>query len=144
MRVIGLLCVGSLLLVVSTVPAQMPTPQPVGTMGELMMSMTHPAANEILLSAHRGGPETDSQWRAIQRAAVLLGESGNVMMMSGRALDQGNWIREARSLVDVATAAYRAAGDRDGNALVALSEPLSASCIECHKLYRPDVHPPRP
>ena len=28
--------------------------------------------------------------------------------------------------------------------LVALSEPLYASCVECHKQYRPNVHPPRP
>ncbi len=143
MRVIGLLSVG-LLVAGSAVPAQVPTPQPVGTMSEVMMSMTYPAANEILLITRRGGPADEAQWRAVQRAAVLLGESGNVMMMSGRALDQGNWIREARSLVDVATAAYRAADERDGDALVALSEPLNASCVECHKQYRPNVHPPRP
>jgi hypothetical protein len=144
MRVIGLFCVGSLLLAGSAMLAQEPSPRPVGTMSELMMSMTYPAANEILLIVRRGGPQDDAEWRATQRAAVLLGESGNVMMMSGRAVDRGSWIREASALVDVATAAYRAAGERDGDALIALGEPLSASCVECHKQYRPDVHPPRP
>lgn len=144
MRVIGLFCVGSLLVAGSAVLAQAPNPQPVGTMSELMMSMTHPAANEILLIARRGGPEDAAEWRAVQHAAILLAESGNVMMMSGRAMDRGNWIREARALVDVGAAAYRAAGERDGDALVALSERLYASCVECHKQYRPNVHPPRP
>ena len=144
MRVIGLFCVGSLLLAGSAVLAQDPSPRPVGTMSELMMSMTYPAANDILLIARRGGPQDDAQWRAVQRAAVLLGESGNVMMMNGRAMNRGSWIREANALVDVATAAYRAAGERDGDALIALDEPLSASCVDCHKQYRPDVHPPRP
>lgn len=144
MRFVRLLCVGSLLVAGSAVLAQTPNPQPVGTMSELMMSMTHPAANEILLIVRRGGPEDDAEWRAVQRAAILLAESGNAMMMGGRALDQGNWITEARALVDVGAAAYRAAGERDGDALVALSEPLYASCVECHKQYRPDVHPPRP
>ena len=51
MRVIGLFCVGSLLLAGSAVLAQAPNPQPVGTMSELMMSMTHPAGQRDL--AHR-------------------------------------------------------------------------------------------
>ncbi len=144
MRFVGLLCVGSLLVAGSAVLAQTPNPQPVGTMSELMMSMTYPAANEILLITRRGGPQDDAEWRAVQRAAILLAESGNAMMMGGRAVDRGNWIREARALVDVGAAAYRAAGERDGDALVALSEPLYASCVECHKQYRPNVHPPRP
>ena len=144
MRVIGLLFAGSLLLAGSALMAQEPGPRPVGTMSELMMSMTYPAANDILLIVRRGGPQDDAEWRAVQRAAVLLGESGNVMMMSGRAMNRGSWIREANALVDVATAAYRAAGERDGAALIALGEPLSVSCVECHRQFRPNVHPPRP
>ena len=74
-------------------------------------------------------------------AAVLLGESGNVLMMPGRARDQGQWMTDARMLVDAGSAAYRAARAKDLNALTALEAPINASCVSCHKQYRPNVHP---
>jgi hypothetical protein len=44
-------------------------------------------------------------------------------------------------LVDVGAAAYKAARARDAKALAALDEPLNASCVVCHRGYRPNVHP---
>ena len=141
MRIIGLLSIG-LLLVAGAPMAQGPESfQPVGTMSELMVSMIYPAANDLLLFVHRGAPKDDKEWAAVQRSAILLAESGNVLMMRGRARDQDEWITDARILVDVGAAAYKAARAKDGNALVALDEPLNASCITCHKRYRPNVHP---
>ena len=75
------------------------------------------------------------------RSAVLLGESGNVLMMRGRARDEGQWMTDARTLVDVGAAAYRAVRAKDLNALTALEAPINASCVSCHKQYRPNVHP---
>jgi hypothetical protein len=110
-------------------------------MTDLMVSMTYPAANDILLSAARGGPRDDKEWAAVQRSAVVVAESGNVLMMRGRARDQGEWIKDAKMLVDAGAAAYRAARAKDVNALAAVIEPLNAACVTCHKQYRPNVHP---
>ena len=140
MRTIGLLSIG-LLSVAGATMAQAPEPQPVVTMAELMVSMTYPAANEILLAVARGGPKDDKEWAALQRSAVLLAESGNVLMTRGRARDQGDWMKDSRTLVDAGAAAYKAARAKDANALAALSEQLNTSCITCHKQYRPNVHP---
>ena len=115
--------------------------QPVGTMADVMTSMVYPAANDLLLSIARGGPKDDKEWMAAQRNAVLLGESGNVLMMRGRARDQGEWMKNAKMLVDAGAAAYRAARARDPNALAAVDAPINASCVSCHKQYRPNVHP---
>jgi hypothetical protein len=115
--------------------------QPVGTMADVMTSMVYPAANDLLLSIARGGPKDEKEWMAVQRSAVLLGESGNVLMMRGRARDQGEWITDAKMLVDTGAAAYRAARSKDMNALTALDAPINASCVSCHKQYRPNVHP---
>jgi len=76
-----------------------------------------------------------------QRSAVLLAESGNVLMMPGRSRDQGEWARGARLLVDAGAAAYRAARAKDAVALSALDASINASCLGCHKQYRPNVHP---
>ncbi len=142
MRNTRLLFVGVMLVAAGAVIAQaQEAAQPVGTMGDLMTSMVYPAANDLLLFIARGGPKDDKEWMAAQRSAVLLGESGNVLMMRGRARDQGQWMTEARMLVDAGAAAYRAARAKDLNALTALEAPINASCVSCHKQYRPNVHP---
>jgi hypothetical protein len=143
MRLIGTLSIGFLLAAVITI-AQAPAPEapaPVGTVADVMVSMTYPAANEILLAAYRGGPKDEKEWVALQRSAVLLAESGNALTLRGRARDQGEWMKDARILVDVGANAYKAARAKDAGALVTLSEELNASCITCHKQYRPNVHP---
>jgi cytochrome c556 len=142
MRIRGLLFAGLMLVAAGTSVAQAPdAAQPIGTMADLMTSMVYPAANDLLLSITRGGPKDDKEWMAVQRNAVLLGESGNVMMMRGHARDQGQWIANAKMLVDAGAAAYRAARAKDVSALTALETPINASCVSCHKQYRPNVHP---
>ena len=140
MRIVGLLSIGCLLLAGATV-AQVPpvSYQPVGTMSELMISMIHPASNSILLHINRGGPASEAEWTAVQRSAVLLAESGNVLMMRN---SDSEWTQASRALVDVGDAAYRAAQARDGDALAALNGRLDASCVNCHAQFRPNVHPP--
>ncbi len=142
MRTIGLLSI-ALLLAAGTysVQAQQPAAPPVGTMMELMTSMVYPATNDLLLAVHRT-PKDDKEWMAVQRAAILLAESGNVLMMPGRSRDQGGeWQKNARLMVDTGAAAYKAARAKDAAALSALDGPLNASCVGCHKQYRPNVHP---
>jgi hypothetical protein len=141
MRIIGLLAIA--FTVAAGAPmAQAPEPlQPVGTMREFMVSVVYPPTNDLLLFIHRGAPRDDKEWAAVQRSAILLAESGNLLMMRGRAVDQGEWIKGARMLVDVGAAAYKAARAKDANALLALDAPLNTSCIACHKQYRPNVHP---
>ena len=142
MRIQALLLAGLMLVAAGASVAQTPdAAQPIGTMADLMTSMVYPAANDLLLSITRGGPKDDNEWMAVQRNAVLLGESGNVMMMRGHARDQGQWIANAKMLVDAGAAAYRAARAKDLNALTALETPINASCVSCHKQYRPNVHP---
>jgi hypothetical protein len=110
-------------------------------MSQLMMSMVYPAANDILLSIHRGGPKDDKEWAALERSAVLLGEAGNVLMMPGHAMGQGDWMTHARVLVDTGAAVSKAARAKEVQALATVSEPLNDSCTACHKQYRPNVFP---
>ena len=142
MRISRWLLVGLMLTATGAVVTQaQDAAQPVGTMADVMTSMVYPAANDLLLSIARGGPRDDKEWMAIQRSAVLLGESGNVLMMRGRARDQGAWITDAKMLVETGAAAYRAARAKDVTALTALEAPINNSCVSCHKQYRPNVHP---
>jgi len=115
--------------------------QPVASTKQLMLDFIYPASNDILLAVFRSAPENEQQWAAIRRSAVALAESANLLMMRGRARDQGGWMKDAKLLGDIGTAAYRAAKAKDMKALAALAEPLDGSCTTCHKHYRPNVFP---
>jgi len=115
--------------------------QSTATMKQLMVDMIHPASNEILLFVSRGDPQDDREWDRVRRSAITLAESGNLLMMPGRARDQGDWMKDAKLLVDVGNAAYKAAQDKDAKAVAALTQSLDASCTTCHKQYRPNVFP---
>jgi hypothetical protein len=143
-RRLGLTAIG-LLVLISRTTAQAPAQgQAVGTMPEIMVSMVHPAANAILLAAARGGPQNEKEWVAVKNSAVLLAESGNVLMMRGHARDQGEWLKDAQLLVDAGSAAADAARSKDTAALVTVGASITATCTTCHKQYRPNVHPPQP
>lgn len=106
-----------------------------------MLDLIHPASNDILLLIYRGGPTDEKEWAAVRRSAVTLAESGNLLMLPGRARDQAVWAGDVRMLVDAGNAAYQAAQAKDAKALAALAQPLDASCTTCHKQYRPNVFP---
>jgi cytochrome c556 len=114
---------------------------PSATMKQLMVDLIHPAFNDILLFVNRGSASDEKEWAAVRRSAVTLAESANLLMARGRARDQGDWMKDAKMLGDVGTAAYKAAQSKDAKALAALAEPLDASCTACHKQYRPNVFP---
>ncbi len=137
MRIIGVLLLSGATL------GQAPSDsfQSVATMSQLMVDIIHPAANDILLFVNRGDFSDENQWTSVRRSAVTLAESGNLLMMRGRARDQGDWIKNAKMLVDVGAAAYKASQAKDMKALAAITESLDASCTTCHKQYRPNVFP---
>jgi len=114
---------------------------PVASVKQLMLDLIHPSSNDILLAIYRGGPKDEREWAAVRRSAVTLAESGNMLMMRGRARDQGDWMKDAKLLVDAGNSAYKAALAKDGNALAGLAGAVDASCTTCHKQYRPNVFP---
>src|SRR4029077_4660935 len=106
-----------LILIATFALAQAPPESfpPVETMKQLMVELIHPASNDILLFIYRGGPKDEKEWAAVRRGAVTLAESGNLLMMRGRARDQGDWMKDAKLLVDAGNSAYKAAQAKDGN-----------------------------
>lgn len=140
-------CIGALLLGGMIACAQTPSEPfpPAASVKQLMLDLIYPSSNDILLAIYRGGPpnekKDDSEWAVVRRSAITLAESGNLLMLRGRARDQGDWMKDAKLLVDVGNAAYKAAQAKDAAALAALAGALDASCTTCHKQYRPNVFP---
>ena len=110
--------------------------QPVGNMSQLMINIIYPTSDAIFY-VDRDEPKNEVQWNALANQALMLAESGNLLLMPGRARDQGEWVKDAKMMIDAGAAAFKAAQAKDMDGIVALSEQLSNSCIACHLKYRP-------
>ena len=126
-----------LLFLAGGVVAQAPTFQPVGSVSQLMISITYPSSDAIFY-VERNPPKTEKDWNDLQAQALILAESGNLLMMGRRARDQGDWIKESQEMVDVGAAAYKAALAKDLPGIVALNQRLNDACVACHQQYRPN------
>ena len=42
-------------------------------------------------------PRSDAQWTALRNAAAIVAESGNLLLMPGRARDQDDWVKHAQA-----------------------------------------------
>jgi len=115
--------------------AQAPAYQPIGSMSQLMVDIIYPAS-DALFYVERAKPQNDREWGVLRGTALTLAESGNLLMMPGRARDQGDWIKDAKLLVDVGAAAYKAAQKKDLQAILDLNDQLNTSCVKCHVQYR--------
>ena len=124
------------LVMATLVLAAEPSFQLVGSTSQLMISIIYPASNAIFY-IHRGAPKDDKEWAAMQANALMMAEAGNLLMMGNRAKDQDNWMKDAKLLVEVGAAAFKAAQAKDADALDALSEQLNTACVTCHQDYRP-------
>ena len=111
---------------------------------ELMATVVEPAA-EVYWDAvgwiidasgtteiRPGSPE---EWEAVRNAAFVIAESGNLLMMEGRAVDQDAWIALSRSLIDVGRRAIEAAEARDEMAVFDMGAEVYYVCTACHSTY---------
>jgi cytochrome c556 len=112
-------------------------PQPVGSMSELMVQILYPTSDAIFYISTRT-PKTDAEWVELQAKTLTLAESANLLMMPSRARARDQWLKDSKLVLDVGTAAFKAAKAKDVAALEALSDQLYESCVTCHQHFRPN------
>lgn len=120
----------------ATPPSQF---QPVGTMRQLMIDIIYPTSDAIFY-VDREPLKTQHDWDVLKTNALTLAESGNLLLMDGRARDQKNWVLESKMLIDLGAKAYKAAQDKNLDAIRGLNDALNAACVTCHYQYRPGYH----
>jgi hypothetical protein len=114
----------------------------VGTMSDLMVKIIYPASDALFYIESRT-PKTDTEWTMLERQALMVAESANLLMLPGRARDQKQWMTDAKLMLDAAAEGYAAAKQRDVQGIVMINERLLESCTSCHKNYRPNYGKPR-
>jgi hypothetical protein len=80
-------------------------------------------------------PQNDEEWEAVRHGAAVLVESGNLLMMSPRAKDAGDWIKMSAALSDAATTALRAAEVKDVDGVFKTGGDVYQACTNCHQKY---------
>lgn len=109
--------------------------QNVGTMSQLMVNLIYPASDAIFY-VDRKPPSNDVEWNELANQALLVAESGNLLLMPGRLRDKGNWVKDTKLMIDAGAAAFKAAKAHDIDGVRAVNDALYASCVTCHAQYR--------
>ncbi|MFC3077624.1 hypothetical protein ACFODL_05940 [Phenylobacterium terrae] len=115
-------------------------------MKEIMGHVVDPAADmiwtasgyEITEAGERElFPTTEEGWLAVENGATIVAESANLLMLPGRAVDDGEWMQLAARMADEAMVAKAAAVAKDKDKLFAAGGALYQSCVACHDKYIP-------
>jgi hypothetical protein len=126
-----------LVLLAGSAMAQAPTFQPVGTIHQIMLGIVKPAS-DVIFAVPNHKPKTEQEWAIIQNNALTLAEAGNLLMLPGRAKDNGEWIKDAKSLVGAGSEAFTAANAKDAKALEDIGDKIEDTCEACHAKYLPN------
>jgi len=125
--------VATVRLVEGDVSAQGQVPSaPVASVTELMQAMIIPASNTIF-NLSRDPPTDDEGWDIVRNSAVILAESGTLLMREGRAGDSEVWRATSNALAEAGEAALRAARARDVDGISDAGNLLIDSCEMCHQ-----------
>ena len=113
---------------------QQAEPPPEATITELMQAMVIPASN-TLFDVPRNVPEDDAGWNVVRNSAVLLAESGTLLMRDGRAEDSEVWAATSRALAEAGEIALKAARARDMEAIGEAGNLIIDACERCHEKH---------
>jgi hypothetical protein len=126
-------------------PVEPPVTAPVASVLQIMNGITDPAATAIYNSV--GGvvdatgfkevaPQTDEEWRAVADSAAALVESGNLLLIGSRAVDNGDWLTMTRAMMDVGQRILAAAEAKDKDGVLTTGSELNPTCDNCHAKYQ--------
>jgi hypothetical protein len=80
-------------------------------------------------------PRSEDEWIAVRNAAMVITESGNLLMMAPRAKDDGEWMKAAQMMVEAGQEALRAIEKRNPEELFVVGGHIYDSCTSCHSKY---------
>ncbi|MCI0437440.1 MAG: hypothetical protein L0271_27975 [Gemmatimonadetes bacterium] len=143
MRVICILAVPC--LVAACAPsAEPPAYEPVADVKQLMNTILEPAAEAywdavgwILdgSGTHEIAPASSEEWEAVRNAAFVIAESGNLLLMDGRAPDREAWAAMSRALIATGRRAIAAAEAQDTEGVFTIGGEVYEACTACHAAY---------
>ncbi len=142
-RTFLLSAIGVFVMVIINSAAQSREATPVATISQIQRAMISPSS-DVIFSIGSQEPETEADWQALEDAAVILTEAGNLFMMEGRKKDDGLWMELAGAMSDAGAAALTAAQTRNLDGVFEAGNTLIEVCEACHQPYRDGGRPMGP
>ncbi|MBL4819401.1 MAG: hypothetical protein JKY98_00210 [Gammaproteobacteria bacterium] len=84
-------------------------------------------------------PTTDEGWDYVIAQAAVVAESGNLLALPGRALDNDAWMVYSQGMIDAGLMAMDAAKRRHEEDFFQAGAQLYSVCRACHQSYNPDI-----
>jgi hypothetical protein len=131
----------------STAPAAEPALKttPVASVKQIMAGITGPASTTVYNSVgtvvsadgvKETAPQNDEEWAALASTAASLAESGNLLLMPGRAVDNGDWVKMTQAFIEASTKAVKAAEEKSTEGILSAGSEINETCDTCHERYQ--------
>ncbi|MDP7339535.1 MAG: hypothetical protein QF786_09495 [Vicinamibacterales bacterium] len=118
-------------------PVPVSTVKAIASLKQIMEAMVVPTSDH-LFNVGRQAPENDDDWTALRNSAVILAESGNLLLVGDRVKDD-TWVSSAHALIEAGSVALKATEDRNVDAVLEAGNLLLDSCQSCHEKHaRPE------
>ncbi len=126
-------------------PVEAAVTVPVASVKQIMDGIVGPAAGVVFGSVsttvtaagiENKFPRTDGEWEVVGNNAVALVEAGNLLMMEGRAVDKGEWIKMSQAMIDAAKVALKATEAKSADDVLSSGDAINMSCDNCHRRYQ--------
>jgi cytochrome c556 len=124
-------------------PSKPDGPKLYGNLKQVMRSQALPNS-DIIFAVQSKPPKNDTEWQAVENAAIGIEETASVILAPGRLRSNGqpvpvqaaDYIRYAQALAPAGGSCLKAAQAKNLAALGDCTDALSEACDNCHKVYR--------
>jgi len=126
-------------------PSEAAALTPVGSVRQIMRGIVDPAATTVFgavsttvtaAGVEEKAPATAAEWDAVADSAAALAESGNLLLVGSRVVDEGEWTTISRRMIDAGRKALVAAEAKNAAEIFASGEVIYETCDTCHNKYR--------
>ncbi len=118
----------------SAAQAEKPNLKAVASVTEIMKAMVVPTSAAIW-NVGRNPPTDDEAWEALKNYSVLLGESGNLLLIGDRARDDEVWRSTSLKMVEAGTLALKAAKAKNVDGINDAGNLMVDACELCHERH---------
>ena len=128
----------------SSAPAAPPV-EAIGSTKQIMAAITGPSATVVynavgtivnMEGVKEIAPQNDEEWTTVANSAAALVESGNLLLIGNRVLDNEDWVKMARDMVEKGTLALKAAEAHDKEGILESGAAINETCDNCHAKYQ--------
>ncbi|MGC4029515.1 MAG: hypothetical protein QM696_11620 [Steroidobacteraceae bacterium] len=106
------------------------------TARQVMLGLTIPAT-DVIWGVANEMPADDAAWERVVANALMVAESGNLLLTGPRNPQQADWTQMVQEMIKHARAAAAAAEKHDVDGVAAAGDELYNACDSCHNKYMP-------